>query len=180
MGEAIARGRADGLDHSGTLSRLERVQPRELLLCHLSEEIQSELGTHDRRELDEVCRLLGQRGEAAADDLAHAVRRGDLLQRAPQPNPSSVQLDRVSVDERPPQLAEEEGIATSEIAERDGEAGRGDAVGHSGGDEVGHVLDEEPREMQRHGVAGAAKVGDVHPRAEPGLPPRCRGTLPRS
>ncbi len=103
-----------------------------------------------------------QAGDPLADDLAHARRRRQLVQRANERDPPVGDDDRRGLDQRPPQLADEEGVALGQPANRLCELLDGGVALAAGGagDEVGDLGAGERVEPHPHDVVGAAQVGE--------------------
>ena len=85
VGEAVGEAWRDRFDQSSALGRLERVEPVESRRRGPPEQLQLNLRAGDGGKLEQGSCLPRQRGDATADDLAYALRRGDLLERACEP-----------------------------------------------------------------------------------------------
>ncbi len=153
----------DLLDHPAARGLLDRgVQLGLREAGGAADDVQLELGPGGGRELQQVDRPGRQAGEALGDDLAHALGGAELRQRAGQAQGSAVDLDDPGLDERAPQLADQERVPVGELADRVREVGRAgaDLAARGAGDELGHLVVGEAAELEAHDVVGAAQVGE--------------------
>ena len=119
-----------------------------------------------------------QAREPLADDLAHALGRAELGERPRERDRAVDDLDRAGLDERAPQLADQERVALGQVADRPRELREPGAESAPAArrDELGHLVAGEPGEPQPDDVVGPAQVGERLRRASPAPRPRCRGT----
>ena len=83
----------------------------------------------------------------------------ELLGRAMHADRAAGELDRPRLDQRAPQLADQERVAVGEVADRGRELGRHEVGTRREPDELGHLVAREPGEAQPHDVV-AAQVGE--------------------
>src|SRR5204862_3492700 len=76
-----------------------------------------ELRADQRRELEQGTRRCVEAGDALTDDLANGPRGGELLERACEAQPARVERDCPRLDERPPELPDEERAAPCELGD---------------------------------------------------------------
>ena len=122
----------------------------------------SKPGAGDRGRLKQLGGRRRQPGEAPAGDLADALGAGELLGRADDAQRAAVDLDRAGLGERPPQLADQEGVAAGQLAHR-GRQARQLGAGLAAGGAAGQLADlgrGEALKPQPHDVLGAAQVGE--------------------
>ncbi len=161
--EAVGqRGEGQLLDHPAAHRRFEGVDPLELDGGRQAQDVELELGTGDGGQLEQVPGRGIQAGQTLADDLAHALRRRDLLQGPGQPQRTLLDRERLPLDERAPELAQQERVALGEVADRAGEpcVGRVDLAAARPANELPDVLLAEAAQVQAHDVVGAAQVGE--------------------
>ena len=83
-------------------------------------------------------------------------------QRPGEPDRAVGDLDGAGLDQRAPQLADQERVAVGELADRPGQLGRArrGLAARGAPDELGHLRAGEPAQPQPHDVLGAAQVGE--------------------
>src|SRR5204863_6634337 len=86
-----------------------------------ADEVQLELGARRRRELEQVARAGRQPREAFAHDLADALGGPELRRRPGEPDGAAGDLNGAGLDERAPELADQERVAPGEVADRLGD-----------------------------------------------------------
>ena len=127
-----------------------------------SDDVEPELRAGGGRELEHVGGPGREAREPLADDLAHALGRTELRERPGEPDRSVDDLDELRLDQRAPELADQERVPAGELADRPRELRRAGAELALRGapDELAHLLAREPGQPQPHDVVGAAQVGE--------------------
>ena len=180
------------LDHSASHRLLQRREKLGLGEAGRgANRLQLELRPGHGGELEQVGGPAGQAREPLADHLANAFRGAELGQRPGHPDLPAGDLDYAGLDQRPPELADEEGVAPGEIVDRGrelAELGVGVASGGAA-DQIGDLGAGKSREAHPHDVLGAAQVGkrlrellrhvglgvaEGHEEEQPGAPGRAR------
>jgi hypothetical protein len=119
-----------------------------------------------RRELHELDGGRRQPLEPLPDDLAHALRRRDLLGIADEHPPALVLGERADVGEVAPQLADEERVAGGEVAQHAGQRAAARACPEAD-DELLDGRDAEPAQRDALDPCLAVELG--HRAGQPGL-----------
>ena len=124
--------------------------------------VEAELPAGGGRQLQQLDGPVGQAGEPLADDLAHALGRTEVHRRAGQPHGPVDELDHPGLDEIAPQLADQEGVAAGEIADRLRQPRRPgvDLAARGVADELGDLLAREAGDPHPDDGVGAAQVGE--------------------
>jgi hypothetical protein len=139
------------LDHPAGDRLLER-RPQ-LGLVHGTQNVEVELGAGGRRQLEQVGGGRPQARQPPRHDLAHALRRREVVERAAQPH-------GVALAEAAPQLADQERVAARQLGDPVSQLGRGLLVARGAAHELGDLVGGEATESQPDDVVGAAKVGE--------------------
>ena len=121
-----------------------------------------ELRSGRGRKLEQVDGPGGQAGEPLGDDLTNALGSAELSQRPGEPDCAIGDLDDAGLDERAPQLADEERVAVGQVADRPCELLRAgaDVTPCGAADELRYVVARKAGEPQPHDVVGPAQVGE--------------------
>ena len=109
----------DLVDHAAAVGLVERAQ--ELGVGETGgapDDVELDLGPRGRGELEQVDRGRREPGEPPAHDLADALGTAQLAGRAMHADPAIRQLDRAGLDQRAPELAEQERVALGERVQR--------------------------------------------------------------
>ena len=162
MREAVAeRPLGDGGHHAAAQGEVDGAQQRGFVASGAPREHrQVEVGPDHGGELEHVRRDRVEAGQALAHDLAHSIGAAELGRRPRQPGLAVDDDERACLDERPPQLDHEEGVALGEVVDRLGERrqlGAEVAVGRPL-DELADLDRRQPLQPQRHDALGAAQV----------------------
>ncbi len=159
--EAV-RQRREGqlLDHPAAHRWFQRVDPLELDGRGVAQDVELELGAGNGGQLEQVAARRIESAQALTYDLTDALRRCDFLQRSRQPERAVVDREHVCLDERAPELAEQEGVALGEVAQRAGELGLGgvELAAAGAAHELPDVLLAQPAQVEADDVVGAAQV----------------------
>src|SRR5205823_10947339 len=125
-----------------------------------ADHVELELAADGGRKLEQVDRPRRESGEPLADDLAHALRRAEVRRRPGEAQRAVDELDGVGLDERAPELADEERVAPGELADRLRELGRPGArlAARGAPDELGHLLAREAAEPHADDVVAPSQV----------------------
>ena len=151
------------LDHAAADRLVEGGEQLRLLQAgRAADDVELELGPGGRSQLEQVGRARRQAREPLADDLANALRGAELGQRPRQVDRSVDDLDPPGLDQRAPQLADQERVALGEVADRPGQLGGPRAgIGARGpAHELGDLLGGQAGEPQPHDVVRPAQVGE--------------------
>ncbi len=116
-----------------------------------------------------------RRASRRADDLAHALRRRELVELTAEPDGAAGDLHRAAVDEAAPQLADQERVARRHVGDRARELGQALLAARRAAHELGHLVAGQAA----RGAAGRRPRSGAGRRASPtarrACPPRCRG-----
>ena len=144
------------LDHAARDRLVQRGQ--QLGVGHRAQHVELELGARRRRQLQQVGGRRPQAGQPSRHDLAHALRRRELLQRPGEPDVAAGDLDGVAVDQAAPQLADQERVAVRQVGDRARQLGL--VAARHAAHELGHLVPGQAAEAQPHDLFGAAQVGE--------------------
>ncbi len=123
--------------------------------------VELELRPDGRRQLEQVGRLGREARETLADHLANALGCSELSDRLRERNGAADHFDRAGLDERPPELVDEERVSFGEVADRPRQIAESLARVGSGGapHELHDVVAGQPTEPQADDVLGSTEVG---------------------
>ena len=126
------------------------------------DDVELELRPDGRRQLEQVGRLGREAREALADHLANALGCSELRDRPGERDRAVDHLDRAGLDERPPELVDEERVSFGEVADRPRQIAEPFARVGSGRTphELHDVVAGQPAEPQADDVLGSAEVGE--------------------
>ena len=151
------------LHHAAARRLLERLgQHRRVELAAAPQQVEAEFGTGDGGQLEHAGRACVEPAEALRDDLAHALGGRDRLERPRELETPARARDRAGLDQRLPQLAEQEGVAAGQAAERGGERpGVVVARGSRGAlEELADLVGREAGQPQAQHVSLAPQLGE--------------------
>ena len=97
-----------------------------------------------------------------ADDVSDAFRAGQVAHRPGDGYLVFGQFNGTSLDERPPELADQEGVAGGESVHRVGAVpdGAGEVGVRRALNELRHLLGRESAEVQAHDVVSPSEIGE--------------------
>ena len=151
------------LDHPAADALVEGRQELGVLeTCGSEDDVELELRPDGRRQLEQVGRLGREAREALADHLANALGCSELRDRPRERDRAVDHLDRAGLDERPPELVDEERVSFGEVADRPRQIAEPFARVGSGRapHELHDVVAGQPAEPQADDVLGSAEVGE--------------------
>ena len=154
---ALAAG--DLVDHAAGVGLVERAQQLGVgETGGAPDDVELDLGPRGRGELEQVDRGRREPGEPPAHDLADALGTAQLARRAMHVDPAVRQLDRARLDQRAPELAEQERVALGERVQRLRERDRRIAPRRAP-DELRHLRVRQAGQPEPDDVV-AAQVGE--------------------
>ena len=161
VGEPVRDGGAELLDEQAAPDPLVECFDQSLGRDDLrpAERLEVELRACDRGELEHGPRLGRVPCQPVADDLAHGRRRAQLRGRPHEARAARARLDRARFDELAPELGDEEGIATGQLADRPAQLG-GRVAPCGEAEELADLVVREATEPDPDDAFGAGDVDE--------------------